>query len=315
MHEHGIPERSDWPEGVLDAVAQFRQGDLAESLPLFYWAAPRRAVHARTRFYADQEHLDDTVVRFAEPAPYGIVTTQTCDLAQEGAGRPNSAWVRLAPVFDAESPHPSDSERRLLRGDARKLLMQGRDQFRLWLPNHPREGTWFADLSFEVSVERGWLASRDPMVVLVNDDARADFATRLAWLAARPAFDSRFVAAVQQPVIEALRELRRTNLPAYERMHEQVAELGITLDARLAVGQAELSVLHLGLDDDLDTWWRQLWVKLKAKADGQDFNLLPLRVAHLDELSARDYRSLTRLPLASISPHPAWYGSEPEALP
>lgn len=91
MHDEGIPEREEWPAGVLATVAEFRQGDLVVGLPLFYWADPSVAVHARTRFYFENGELDEGPIEFGDAAPYGIITTQTCDLAQEGDRKPNSA--------------------------------------------------------------------------------------------------------------------------------------------------------------------------------------------------------------------------------
>lgn len=315
MHEHGIPDRGDWPDGVLEAVACFRQGDLVPELPLFYWADPGHAVHLRTRAYADGTASPE-VVSFADPAPYGLITTQTCDLAQEGDGRPNSAWVQLAPVFDALAPHPLNPDRHLLDGGARRLIEQGRDQYRLRIPSMPdartpTPGCWFADLTFEVTVERGWLATRDRIDGFGDDEQREQVARRLAWLRARPAFDSRFVRAVQRPMIGSLRELRRNDRAAYERMHEQVLEVGVQMNSRLAVTQAELAVLHVGADADLLQWWHDLWPALHRRAEDEGFNLLALRIADLRDLPTLEYRKLTRVPLSNVSPNPAWYGADP----
>jgi hypothetical protein len=314
LHDLGIPEREEWPVGVLDEVAAFRQGDVVEELPLFYFADAARAVHARTRAYAAGGIASGTVVRFSEPAPYGIVTTQTCDLAQEGDRRPNSAWVRLAPVYNAESPHPVLENQKLVPGAARSLIKKGRDQFRMWLPKLA-DGMWIADLTLEVTCERGWLASKARIEVFTTDEERQQFSQRLAWLAARPAFDSRFVRAVQQPVIAALRELAKTDAPSYERMQLLVAEIGVRLDNRLATGQATLAILHSGIDTDLASWWEELWPVLYDNAASEGFNLFPLEILDLGQLSAAAYRSMTRVPLANLSPHPAWYGEDPAALP
>lgn len=269
----------------------------------------------RTARYNSEGITDETVIRFADVAPYGLITTQSCDVVQEGDNKPNTAWVQLAPVFDAAGPHPSIDGTKLLDGGARKLIMQGRNQYRLWIPDLPGNGVWYADLTFEVPVERSWLARRDRVIGFTKEDAREDVGRRLAWLRSRPAFDTRFVAAIQQPIIGALRALRRDHPDDYDRMHEQVFEVGVVLDGRFKVGQAELAVLHAGIEDDLSHWWHHLWVTLKVKADDEGFNLLPLRVVHLNQLSAAEYRVMTRIPLANISPHPGWYGADPQNLP
>jgi hypothetical protein len=259
--------------------------------------------------------MDETIVSFVDDAPYGLITTQTCELVEEGEGPPLSAWVQLVPVFNALAPHTTQTAKHLLPGDVRKRIRAGTDQYRLLVPDLAADGLWFADFTFEVPVERGWLASRERIVGYSNETDREEVGKRIAWLRSRPAFDTRFVAAVQQPIWRALRELRRTNQDMYERMHAAVLEVGITLNSRLRVAQAELAVIHDRAAEDLLEWWRDLWVALKANADDQGFNLFPLRVADVATLSAAEYRRMTRLPLAVISPNPAWYGTDPEGFP
>jgi hypothetical protein len=312
---HGIFDRAEWPDDVLAAVAAFRQGDLVRSLPLFYWGDPGRAAHSRTRAYATAGHIDAQVIQFNEHAPFGLVTTQTCDLALEGGGRPKSAWVQLAPVFDATAPHPTKPGENALRGDLRKLIAQGRSQDYLHIPNLPDDGFWVADLTIEVPVERGWLAAQERLDGFGDEAKREAVGKRLAWLRNRPAFDSRFVDAVQKPMMAALQALRKDDRPMFERMGDQVPEMGVVVNGRLAVAQAELAVLHAGLDADLTTWWQDRWVELKQNADTAGFNLLPLRLDDIRTLPTVEYQKLTRLPLANLSENPAWYGEDPEGFP
>lgn len=251
MHDDGIPPRDEWTPGVLDAVAEFRQGDAIADLPLFYWGDPSNPLHARTKDYADAGELDAQMIEFADSAPYGLVTTQTCDLAQEGDGPVRSAWASLAPIFDGKSPHPKNPDKRLLDGGQRNLIKLGRDQNRILVPDIPAPGFWFADLTFEVQVERSWLASRPRIIAFTDESAREEVGKRLAWLRARPAFDSRFVEAIQQPTAQALRDLAAKDKPARARMDDQVDQLGVAVDGRLAVAQVELVVIHDGLDTDL----------------------------------------------------------------
>lgn len=315
MHDDGIPARADWPPGVLAAVAEFHQGDAIANLPLFYWGDPSNPTHARTSEYAAHGEVDPQVIAFPEPAPYGLVTTQTCELAQEGDGPLRSAWVSLAPIFDGTSSRPKDPDKRLLDGGERKRVQQGKDQLRLYIPNIPAEGFWFADLSFEVMVERSWLGAQPRIEAFTNETGREEVGKRLAWLRARPAFDSKFVEAVQQPTTQALRDLAKNDKPARDRMDDQVLELGVVVNGRLSIAQAELVVLHDGIDPDLVLWWEQHWVTLKGNADAAGFNLLPLRIEDVTTLPTSEYLKLTRLPLAAISPNPAWYGEDPDGFP
>lgn len=317
MHDHGIPDRPDWPAGVLDAVAQFRQGDLIRGLPLFYWADPASPVHERTRAYAVPGGGTPEVVTFAEPAPYGIVTTQTCDLALEGDGQPTTAWVQLSPVFDGSSPHPADPDRRLLNGGVRKLLEKGGGpQHLLFIPQLPDDGCWFADLSFEVPVERGWLARQTCVDGFGDESQREEVGRRLAWLRSRPALDGRFVTAVQKPIADALRVLRKEDPDGYQEMANCVIEIGFVLATRLNVSAARLCVFHVGAHEEKLDWWRDLWTTtLSPGAEAEGFTLLPLEIANIHgDLPVSEYLKFTRLPLATISPYPEWFGAAPDGF-
>jgi len=253
-------------------------------------------------------------VSFAVSAPFGMVTTQTCDLALEGGGKPTTAWVQLAPVFNGEAPHPLDPTKHLLRGDVRKLVRDGRgSQNLLYIPDAPDDGFWFADLSFEVPVERGWLARRDRIEGFGDESKREEVGRRLAWLRSRPALDGRFVGAVQVPIVNALRELRKDDTDAYDNMAQVVLEVGFAMNSRLDVGVARLCVFHDGATDEQLEWWRDLWTtELHPGAEAHGFNLLPLQVESIyGPMTIAEYRSFTRLPLTTISPYPEWFGADP----
>jgi hypothetical protein len=315
VHDHGIPDRPDWPDGVLDAVAQFRQGDLVRGLPLFYWADTSTPIHDRTRAYAAPGGGEPEVVTFADPAPYGLITTQTCDLALEGNGKPTTAWVQLAPVFNGMARHPNDPTKRLLPGNVRKLVQAGRGyQNLLFIPDLPDEGFWFADLSFEVPVERGWLAAQGRINGFAGDEAeREAVGRRLAWLRSRPALDGRFVTAVQKPIGDALKALRKDDPDGYEEMATDVIEIGFVLTTRLAASAARLCVFHVGASEEKLDWWRELWTTtLFPGAEAEGFNLMPLEVEDIcGNLPVSEYLKFTRLPLATISPYPEWFGASP----
>ena len=316
MHDHGIPDRPGWPDGVLEAVAQFRQGDLVRDLPLFYWADPMTPVHERTRAYSAEGTAGPEVVTFAAPAPYGMVTTQTCDLALEGDGPPNTAWVQLAPVFNGLSPRPENPDLHLLDGGVRNLVRSGRGyQNLLFIPQMPEDGFWFVDLTFEVPAERGWLARQERIDGFGDETRREEVGRRLAWLRSRPALGGRFVAAVQKPIADALRVLRVEEPAVYDEMHEKVLEVGFELTTRLSVSAARLCVIHDGAPEALLDWWRTLWTTtLTPNADTENFTLFPLEVEDVHDLSVANYRRLTRLPLVTISPNPEWFGPGPEGF-
>jgi hypothetical protein len=309
----GIPDRGEWPPEVLERVAAFRQGDLVANLPLFYWADPALPVFARTHDYGGSP---PGIVEMQDGwyFEYGMVTTQSCDLADEGDGKPRFAWAQACPVYNAEAPHPTDPSKRVLDGGVRKLIRDGRDQQRMVVPGLG-DGLWVADFRLEVPVERGWLAAQPRIVVFPDDSHRWEVGRRLAWLRARPAFDTRFVNSVQQPLVRALRALAKTDRARYELMHGEIAEVGVLSASHAEMTDVAITVLHDSLSAETKQWWLEQWEIWKELANTEGLNLLPLEFADLAVLRASEYRRMTRLPLAHISDEPAWYGPDPEGTP
>lgn len=84
---------------------------------MFYFADPRRPVWARTRAYAADSQGPE-VIEMAEGAGprYGLITSQTCDIAEEDADRPIRPWVQISPVYD-RTDLDSGWRRKLRRGE------------------------------------------------------------------------------------------------------------------------------------------------------------------------------------------------------
>lgn len=312
-------DRDAWPPGVLEDLRQFRQGDVVAELPYFYWGEPTKPVLELTARYGEEgEGIVEAASRFA----YGLIATQTCDIGEEDADRPGQPWVHLCPVYDgARTYRPNDlpSETpeaglpKLLHGGERSLIEQGRSQRYLWLPALPAEGFWVADLRLLLPVEKGWLAGRERIQPFRDEAERVEVGRRIAWIHDRPAFDGRFVRAVQQPLVDDLRSLRRERRDLFDRLSGQVAEIGVSTDRNLVIDVAELLVLgNAPMDDDVIEWFEDWWTTSAERATEEGFRLLPLRRVLLDDLPASEYRRLTRLPLAAVSPNPAWYGADPE---
>ena len=287
---------------MLEHLRLFRQGHVVERVPVFYWGDPSRPVFALTREY-ESEGICELEL------PYGLITTQTCDIAEEDSDRPSRPWVHLAPVYDATQE--DDSGTRTLDGGERKLVEQGRIQHLLHLPAVP-DGLWVADLRLVLPFDKGWLASRTPIEAFADDDSRYEVGRRLAYMHRRPAFDPDFVRVVQQPLVAALRTLSRTDRELFEQLHSDIHEIGVRTDRNSEMGFAEVWALGSGeVDPRCVEWLRQQWTDWFSRADAAGFRLLPLRVESLTEVTAAEYRALTAVPLANVSPSAEWYGPDP----
>jgi hypothetical protein len=314
-------DRDHWPPDLLEHLRGFQQGHVVTDIPYFYLGDPSRPVLELTAAFADD---GPGIIEAKAPFPYGLIATQTCDIAEEDAPRPSQPWIHVCPVYDAETrirpagtdPATPDAELpKLLDGRTRSLVRQGRSQHLLHLPGLG-PGCWVADLRLLLPIEKGWLAARTPINPFPTEAQRIEVGRRLAWIHLRPAFDGVFVRTVQQPLVAALRQLRREEPDKWERLHDQAREIGVSTKENITIHTAELVVIcNSPLDDDLATWLEERWTELHELADADRLNLLPLRIVTLNDLTAAEYVTMTRLPLAAVSPNPAWYGEDPSALP
>src|SRR5919197_3269430 len=101
MIDRGLPNEADeWPDQVLERLAEWEQGDLVARPPLFYFADPSRAIWIVTREYTESSEGPEVIFAPDEMSPpYGVITTQTCDIGEEGRARPVKPWVQVAPVY------------------------------------------------------------------------------------------------------------------------------------------------------------------------------------------------------------------------
>jgi hypothetical protein len=267
-----------------------------------YLTDPLAPVWEESRRFAAQlaeagEDLVPDVIHLPEPIrpPYGMITTQTCDLVEEDSDAPVWPWVQLVPVYDM-----SDE----LNSGERKQLQGGRG-FRRFL-HVPALATGFyaADFRFSFPVEKGWLARQARIDGFGSEELRQRVGDRVALLGGRPAFARTFVETVQAPLTTALRQLKQTNRHLYDRLDRDVPELGVRLDSRLNPSTAQIVVVcHSPLDKEETEWWNSWWDDRRGPASEIGISLQALDFKVLDAgYSAAEYRQLTHLPLANVSP-------------
>lgn len=182
--DKGLPEdAASWPPSVLSALAVWRQGDVVERPPLFYWADPTLPIWEATKPYA-VDSLGAEVVEVDRPEvspPYGLITTQTCDIGEQGRSQALRPWVQIAPIFKM-----TDS------GWRRKLRRGGGPLYWLYVPGVSESDVYFVDLRIEVPIEKGWLSLQPRIEGFPDAVGRRKLADRLGRLRSRPAFSPAF---------------------------------------------------------------------------------------------------------------------------
>lgn len=285
--DEGVPaEPGGWPSGLLQHLALFRQGSLLERPPFFYFADPTVPVFASTGAYAPDSEGPEVVELPVESAPpYGLITTQTCDLTEEDSATPVRPWVQVAPVFDAETSLDS--------GWKKKLKKRSGPQYLLWIPN--LDGFHVADLRIEMPIEKGWLMDRRPIEGF-GDDGPAIVGDRISRLRSRPALPAVVVELVQRSLRQARKTLKATDKVTFDALEEQVFELGVQVNDPKAPSTVGVSFL-LVEEISQEAWdWCQTWgdeVRERCKEFGITF--APVMFEQLDKLPASTYLAMTRI--------------------
>lgn len=292
----GLPETQDkWPPDALRALRQFVQGDVVADPPFFYFADPARPVWLRTHAYTADSAGPEVIEVPDQARPrYGLITTQTCDIGEEDADRPVRPWIQLSPVYDLTLELNSGLRRLLRDGAGPQYLMHVPD-----LPN----GFWVVDFRIEVPVEKGWLAPRARLRGFADEAAQRRVGERIAMLRSRPAFAGSFVELLQRPLVTALKRLRQEHRELYGRMNDQVDEVAVELDSHLDPHNVRVTLIVDGtLDEDVHDWWRNWWDESSARCHEAEMELQAFAVRTASQITLSEYRRMTTVPLARISP-------------
>jgi hypothetical protein len=253
------------PEPVAPAVEPFLQGHLIAQPPLFYAADLRHPIWRTTRLIADDTPEADRGEDFVDLAPedrppYGIITTQSCDLSEERPD-PRQPWLAVAPVYMVSSDSP----------------LRDRDYvFELAPPELDGE-IWVADLRIEMPLEKGLLVGRAPIEAFPSEDGYIAFANFLARRRGRPA-----LASVFHEVLSATTRRIKNERNAYRTLARRARQnvyklmLGIEDGTRLEPVAAKLYVVTDGAPtDDVRAWFDLWWNEARAVAERHGLQLLP----------------------------------------
>lgn len=290
MINEGVPPADGWPAGLSERLAAFRQGFVVPSPPLFYFADPATPVWARTHAYTESSEGPEVIeVAPGSRPPYGLITTQTCDVTEENSSRPLRPWVQIAPVFDGVTHLDSGWRKKLGRGGGPNY----------WMHLPALEGFYVADFRIEVPVEKGWLAAQTPLPGFENEDGFQRLASRLAFLRERPAVPDILVQHVQRPLASALRELAVANAELASKVDDDVAEIGILADNWTSPTSVQLVVLfEEAVKPEVWEWLSEWHDGVVAACATDGVTLTNLDFQSYTELTAADYRRMIRIPPA-----------------
>lgn len=287
--------KDDWPADVVASMRRFRQGHVFEWKSFAYGTAFAHAVLTTTS--AATATVDRTgYVKVDDAWPLVIITSQTCDIVEDGKRLPRIPWISVAPVYDIL---PS-----LRKGQANQIRANG---FGHLVPltnarfaNDDRT-LWVADLRLEFPLEKAVLVNQSPIDAFAAEEQYAYYAEKLASRRSRPAIDSRvrrFIIAPLGKAIEcgaiqhdSILEVRIFCGPAWD--HVERAELLIVVR-----DSADIETIEA----EFDKWQDDVLSQLLPS----DLTLLRTKIEGFSTFSFAQYRRSASVDFSEVS--------DPEAL-
>ena len=283
MIDGGVPSgRETWPADVLESLRVWEQGDVVTAPPFFYFADPARPVWAATVAAAEMTSEPHVVVLDEETSPpYGLITTQSCDICEEDSKKPCRPWVQVAPIYDGRS--------------WAKKMSEGRGPlFLLHIPGLGDDRFWVADLRLEFPIEKGWLASQERLPGFTTEVGRRIIRQRLGRIKDRPAFSREFLFTLCKP----LDDFMDLSLEGSEGAGTvaKVRELLVRVDDETRPSTAELCVITTtAATRDLVALFNDWRDTLLQQLEAVGINLLAIRFSRLEDVNAAEYRQMIEL--------------------
>jgi hypothetical protein len=202
--------------------------------------------------------------------PYGIITTQSCDIDEEGS--PRRPWVEVAPVYQL-----TDADQRL--GSIRHWKVT------YMVPITELGPTWVGDLRIEFPIEKSWLVQHEPRSAFSTYEDFAKFSERCGMVRARPAIDSTIEQAVIEELKRELRNLRRADRTLFTLFRDEVEHLFIAISGDpLSPKTVQLvfvsrATFPAELIAVLNAWWERVF----GGSGALRFTVLPSRFLALND--------------------------------
>lgn len=284
MIDRGIPPKEAWPAGVLNSLLEWEQGDVVSQPPFFYYADPSIPIwHATAAYTADAVGPEVILPTDSQVPPFGMVTSQTCDIAEEDSTQPRRPWVQIAPVYEVTS--------------WRRTKLEGGKGPGYWLliPRMPETGVWVVDFRLEVPVEKSWLAGQTRIDVFADPASKRDVGARVAQMRGRPAF-SRALNRLHQGLIDKLLGLRIIDPELDDRLTSNIEEIAVQVDNELNPTDVQLIFLtSVTMPPDCREWLEEWRDSAALEARAADMTLLGLDFRTVDSIMLLEYRRMTRI--------------------
>lgn len=303
MIRHEIADVQLWPNNSAQEIDRFKQGDIIENLPLFFWSKSSLGVHKFNRDGSGDKD-GEGVVEFPWPAPYGVITSQSCDFSIQGKKKAKAAWIHVAPVFQAHVKSPDGTEN--FSAEQISRIRDGAcfSYFFLEKLRNVNGGNWYANLSLEVPIEVSYLVGTKCIKGFDTDSERIAFSTRLAWLRGRPAYSSNFESVVRDFIKAKINSLDAN--PDKDVIKGKIFEVALWGNDDIDTEGVSIFVLHApDMDRIAEEWWNETLNELIDSLGLKGIDVHGATLRPITALSVKDYKSMTTLRVHDFAPNRA----------
>jgi hypothetical protein len=279
--DEGLPD--EWPPEVIEAINKFEQGHLIKAPALSYAARLSHPIWDLTRQEAEAEpDTGDVLVQLAvdesDRPPFGIITTQTCDIAEDRP-EPCMPWIQVSPVYACSDDDP----------------LLGRDYVQTLDALQPPEPgkRWVADLRLECPLEKSALVDREPIDPFPSEAERIAFGRLLGERRARAAL----AESIHEFVSETMKKHKRqTGKRVGKRVYKILLEIEGQRIEPQAVRVHVITVPGQGIDDEeIQEWFDSWWDEARLRAEEHGVNLLKTRFHKATSMDVSLYDSLAEI--------------------
>jgi hypothetical protein len=274
-----------WPPEVVAAAEKFQQGDLIAKPPITYAASLVYPIWEPTRLEAADGDVDPEPAHLAvdsnDVPPFGIITSQTCDVAED---RP----IPVQPWFDVSPVVLCDEDDELLGCDYACPLQAF---------EAPEGKQYVADLRLSVPLEKGLLVGRDPIDPFSgSEEERIAFGRLLGKRKARAALAESIHVFVSQTLKS---HKRNTGKRVKKRLFKLM--LQIQEGSRLNPRAVRLHVITIEKPDatieisELEEWFRTWCDAAREVAEQHDVVLLDPQFHDGASMDVTLYESLVEI--------------------
>jgi len=266
-----------WPPSVRESADRFRQGHLLRWDSIVYGADFGAAICKPT---ADAGDNGKGFVRIDEAFSYVILTSQTCDICEDGRKQPKMPLITVAPVYDILPLLKNKSQGPLIRKLGFSYL------FPLTADVLSQENAlWVADMRAQFSLEKSVFVGEHPVEAFATEPEYNDFAEWLAWRQTRPAIDNRVRDRILSPLREAFSSGKIDHQPIF-RMRIQCGPSGSVVERAKLIAIIETNRADADVVESQFVRWQE-----ELASSLGDITLFPTAVVLQSEFLHETFRN------------------------